>query len=102
MQTLGLLLTRRIEEIGLNPLDFVATDYATLIWGLDPLQDAGPLLEMAALKDGLEQWLAGNAVMQFNASGRDRLSLRFPLCFTDQCLSNMAWMGISLSWRVFL
>jgi ATP-dependent Lhr-like helicase len=70
MQTLGLLLTKRMEEMGLNPLGFVATDYATLIWGLDALQDAGPLFEMTALKDGLEQWLAGNAVMKrtFRAS----------------------------------
>lgn len=30
-QTLGLLLTRRMEEAGLHPLGFVATDYATLI-----------------------------------------------------------------------
>jgi len=30
-QTLGLLLTKRMEELGLEPLGFVATDYATLI-----------------------------------------------------------------------
>lgn len=33
MQTLGLLLTKRMEEEGLAPMGFVATDYATLIWG---------------------------------------------------------------------
>ncbi len=32
-QTLGLLLTKRMEELGLAPLGFVASDYATLIWG---------------------------------------------------------------------
>ncbi len=69
-QTLGLLLTKRMEEIGLNPLGFVATDYATLIWGLDALQDPAPLFDLAALEDGLETWLAGNAVMKrtFRAS----------------------------------
>ena len=69
-QTLGLLLTKRMEELGLNPLGFVATDYATLIWGLDPLEDAAPLFDLAALEDGLETWLAGNAVMKrtFRAS----------------------------------
>jgi ATP-dependent Lhr-like helicase len=36
-QTLGLLLTKRMEALGLNPMGFVATDYATLIWGLDPV-----------------------------------------------------------------
>ncbi len=63
-QTLGLLLTKRLEEIGLNPLGFVATDYATLIWGLDGVIDPAPLFDRAALRDGLEGWLAGNAVMK--------------------------------------
>ncbi len=69
-QTLGLLLTRRMEEEGLDPLGFVATDYATLIWGLEKLQDAAPLFDRGALRDGLESWLAGNAVMKrtFRAS----------------------------------
>ena len=64
MQTLGLLLTRRMEEEGLHPLGFVATDYAVLIWGLDPVVDAAPLLDPARLRDGLDGWLAGNAVMK--------------------------------------
>ncbi|MEM9967689.1 MAG: ligase-associated DNA damage response DEXH box helicase [Pseudomonadota bacterium] len=70
MQTLGLLLTKRMEELGLHPMGFVATDYATLIWGLDPVQDAAMLFERKALQDGLETWLAGNAVMKrtFRAS----------------------------------
>jgi ATP-dependent Lhr-like helicase len=70
MQTLGLLLTKRMEETGLHPLGFVATDYATLIWGLDKVTDAAPLFDLAALEDGLETWLAGNAVMKrtFRAS----------------------------------
>jgi ATP-dependent Lhr-like helicase len=63
-QTLGLLLTRRMEEEGLNPLGFVATDYATLIWGLDPVPDPALLLDRAALRDGLDTWLKGNAVMK--------------------------------------
>ena len=69
-QTLGLLLTKRMEELGLAPMGFVATDYATLIWGLDPVEDPGPLFDAEALRDGLEGWLAGNAVMKrtFRAS----------------------------------
>lgn len=63
-QTLGLLLTKRMEERALAPLGFVATDHATLIWGLEPVLDAAPLLEAAGLRDGLESWLAGNAVMK--------------------------------------
>ena len=63
-QTLGLLLTKRLEETGHAPLGFVATDYATLIWGLEPVRDAAPLFDRAALRAGLETWLAGNAVMK--------------------------------------
>ena len=63
-QTLGLLLTKRMEEAGLAPLGFVATDYATLIWGLEPVLDAAPLLRLGALREGLEGWLTGNAVMK--------------------------------------
>ncbi|MCI5101234.1 ligase-associated DNA damage response DEXH box helicase [Phaeobacter italicus] len=66
MQTLGLLLTKRMEELGLDPLGFVATDYATLIWGLEEITDAEPLFDAQALRDGLDGWLAGNAVMKRN------------------------------------
>lgn len=70
MQTLGLLLTKRMEETGLAPMGFVATDYATLIWGLDAVTDPRPLFDLDALEQGLEGWLAGNAVMKrtFRAS----------------------------------
>ncbi len=63
-QTLGLLVTKVMEERDLAPLGFVATDYATLIWGLDPVTDAAALLDLSHLRGGLEGWLAGNAVMK--------------------------------------
>ena len=70
MQTLGLLLTKRMEETGLAPMGFVSTDYATLIWGLDAVSDPTPLFDAEALEAGLDGWLAGNAVMKrtFRAS----------------------------------
>ena len=69
-QTLGLLLTKRMEELGQDPLGFVATDYATMIWGLTEVADPAPLFEREALDHGFEEWLAGNAVMKrtFRAS----------------------------------
>ncbi len=63
-QTLGLLLTKRMEDQGLNPLGFVATDYATLIWGLAPTPDPAALLSLQTLRHDLETWLSGNAVMK--------------------------------------
>ena len=70
MQTLGLLLTKRMEEEGLAPMGFVASDYAVLIWGLDAVTDPKPLFDLAKLEAGLETWLLGNAVMKrtFRAS----------------------------------
>ncbi|KAB2885684.1 MAG: ligase-associated DNA damage response DEXH box helicase [Albidovulum sp.] len=63
-QTLGLLLTKRMEEDGLHPLGFVSTDYATLIWGLDEVPDPAALFDRGRLREGLDGWLAGNAVMK--------------------------------------
>ncbi len=64
MQTLGLLVTQRMEDSGLEPLGFVTTDYALLIWGLRPLDDPEPLFAAENLREGLETWLKGNAVMK--------------------------------------
>lgn len=63
-QTLGLLITKQMESQGLAPLGFVATDYATLIWGLDPVTDPKPLFTLDTLREGLDTWLSGNAVMK--------------------------------------
>ncbi|MHA3977723.1 ligase-associated DNA damage response DEXH box helicase [Halovulum sp. GXIMD14794] len=63
-QTLGLLVTRRMEEAGLGPIGFVATDYALLIWGLERVTDPAPLLSPENLRAGLDSWLADNAVMK--------------------------------------
>ena len=63
-QTLGLLLTKRMEDQGLHPLGFVATDYATMIWGLTEVLDPAALLDRASLRADLEGWLGGNAVMK--------------------------------------
>ncbi|MBV0890739.1 ligase-associated DNA damage response DEXH box helicase [Paracoccus sp. Z118] len=64
LQTLGLLLTRTMEEAGLGPLGFLSTDYALLVWSLDPVTDLAPLMDREGLRAGLGEWLAGNAVMK--------------------------------------
>ncbi|MBP9185298.1 MAG: DNA ligase-associated DEXH box helicase, partial [Fuscovulum sp.] len=63
-QTLGLLVTKQMEDLGLDPLGFVATDYATLVWGLRPVTDPGPLFAPETLRAGLDNWLNGNALMK--------------------------------------
>ncbi|MDP5361014.1 MAG: ligase-associated DNA damage response DEXH box helicase [Paracoccaceae bacterium] len=64
MQTLGMLLTQRMEELDLHPMGFVASDYATLIWGLDPVTDPVPLFKPDNIRADFETWLSGNAVMK--------------------------------------
>ena len=68
-QTLGLLLTHRMETQGLNPLGFVSTDYATMIWGLDDVTDPKPLFSRENLLATMETWLADNAVMKKTFKG---------------------------------
>ena len=63
-QTLGLVLTHRMDQMGLAPMGFVANDYATLIWGLDPITDPRPLFEPDLLRAAFEGWLSENAVMK--------------------------------------
>ncbi|MGR3541351.1 MAG: ligase-associated DNA damage response DEXH box helicase [Hasllibacter sp.] len=64
MQTLGILLTKRMEEQGLDPLGFVATDYALGIWGLERLRDPAPLFTLENLQEGLDRWLNQNQLMK--------------------------------------
>jgi ATP-dependent Lhr-like helicase len=64
-QTLGMLLTRRLERMGVHPLGFVATDYSLGLWGL---KDMGAMIGAGKLSltrlfdedmlgDDLEAWL---------------------------------------------
>ena len=63
-QTLGLVLTHRMDQLGLAPMGFVANDYATLIWGLDPIADPRPLFAPDLLRAAFEGRLSENAVMK--------------------------------------
>jgi ATP-dependent Lhr-like helicase len=71
-QTLGMLLTRRLERAGQKPLGFVANEYALAVWGLGDLglRIAGGDLSLAQLfdqdmlGDDLEAWLAESALMK--------------------------------------
>ncbi len=64
MQTLGLLVTRQMEERGLAPIGFVASDYAVLIWSLDAMRDPERYFEADGLRAAFDTWLGGNAVLK--------------------------------------
>lgn len=84
MQTLGLLVTSRMEAAGLNPLGFVSTDYAVLIWGLDAVPDPEPLFDGENLRDAFETWLKGNAVMKRTFKGSAVISMMLERNFGPQ------------------
>jgi len=71
-QTLGMLLTRRLERLGARPLGFVASEYALAVWGFG---DMSRMIRMGDLKldelfsedmlgDDLDAWLAESSLMK--------------------------------------
>jgi ATP-dependent Lhr-like helicase len=71
-QTLGMLLTRRLERARLRPLGFVANEYALAVWGLGDVAlrlargelSLATLFDEDMLGDDLEAWLAESALMK--------------------------------------
>ena len=64
--TLAMLLTRRLERLGVGPLGFVCNDYAVAIWALNPMStlDFEDLFGEDMLGDDLESWLAESFMMK--------------------------------------
>jgi ATP-dependent Lhr-like helicase len=63
-QTLGILLTRRMQRAGYAPLGFVATDYVLGIWSAEPPHDVAKLFDEDMLGDDLEAWMAESSLMK--------------------------------------
>ncbi|MEQ8603876.1 MAG: ligase-associated DNA damage response DEXH box helicase [Marivibrio sp.] len=63
-QTLGMLLTRRMERMGLRPLGFVASDYVIAVWSLHPCDDMAALFDEDMLGDDLEAWMEESSLMR--------------------------------------
>ena len=63
-QTLGMLLTRRMERQGLGPLGFVATDYAIAVWSRHQVTTPDSLFTTDILGDDLEEWMAESLMLK--------------------------------------
>lgn len=71
-QTLGMLLTRRLDRAGTKPLGFVANDYGISVWGLADISamiaegrlDLASLFAEEMLGDDLDAWLAESNLMK--------------------------------------
>ena len=71
-QTLGMLLTKRLDRANAAPTGFVATDYSLAVWGLGDLSemirekdlDLQDLFSEDMLGDDLEEWLSKSSLMR--------------------------------------
>jgi ATP-dependent Lhr-like helicase len=65
-QTLGMLITRRMEHLGLKPISFQITDYGLVISGLSAI-DAHHIAQFLApdiLGDELEEWILDSPMLK--------------------------------------
>jgi len=65
-QSMGMLLTRRMERMGLQPLGFCPTEYALSVWVRKDLGDADMsyLFDQDMLGEDLDLWLADAQLMR--------------------------------------
>ena len=91
-QTLGMLLTRRLERARARPLGFVANEYALAIWSVGDMShlirhgklDLNALFESDMLGDDLEAWLAESALMKRTFRNCALISGLIARRFTDE------------------
>ena len=63
-QSLGMLITRRMEATGLKPLGFVANDYALACYGLEPITQPQALFSADLLEDEFVEWVQGSNLLK--------------------------------------
>lgn len=63
-QSLGMLMTKRMERAGMQPLGFVASDYALAIWSLKPVPDPAALFDAEILSDEFVEWVENSHLLK--------------------------------------
>jgi ATP-dependent Lhr-like helicase len=63
-QSLGMLITKRMETAGLKPLGFVANDYAIAVYGLEPITDPAKLLSPDILEQEFVDWVEQSMLLK--------------------------------------
>jgi ATP-dependent Lhr-like helicase len=63
-QSLGMLLTRRMEERGLKPIGFVSNDYSLAIYGLEPVKDPASLFSADILDHEFIAWVEDSSLLK--------------------------------------
>ncbi|WP_137680385.1 ligase-associated DNA damage response DEXH box helicase [Aurantiacibacter suaedae] len=63
-QSLGMLITARMEARGLMPGGFVANDYSLAVWGLKRVDDPAPLLSPDILAEEFSDWVTQSHLLR--------------------------------------
>ena len=63
-QSLGMLITRRMENAGLKPLGFVANDYGLACYGLEPIRDPKSLFSPDILEQEFVDWVEQSLLLK--------------------------------------
>ncbi|QNM84079.1 ligase-associated DNA damage response DEXH box helicase [Sphingomonas sabuli] len=63
-QSLGMLVTRRMETAGLKPMGFVANDYAIACYGLEPVIDPKALFSPDILEREFIDWVENSYLLK--------------------------------------
>jgi ATP-dependent Lhr-like helicase len=63
-QSLGMLLTKRMEKAGLKPLGFVANDYGLACYGLEPIRDPKSLFSADILEQEFVEWVESSFLLK--------------------------------------
>jgi ATP-dependent helicase Lhr and Lhr-like helicase len=63
-QSLGMLVTRRMEAMGLKPLGFVSNDYALACYGLEEITDPAALFSPDILEHEFVEWVQGSNLLK--------------------------------------
>jgi len=63
-QSLGMLITRRMENAGLKPLGFVANDYGLACYGLHPISDPRTLFSPDILEQEFVDWVEQSLLLK--------------------------------------
>ncbi len=65
-QTLGMLITKRMERLGLKPISFQITDYGLVVSGISPIhrEHVAQFLAPDILGDELEEWILDSPMLK--------------------------------------
>jgi len=63
-QSLGMLVTKRMEMRGLKPMGFVASDYALGVWSLEEVTDPASLFSSDILEEEFVDWVENSYLLK--------------------------------------